>query len=530
LQSGHLTLLGGKGSDPFSAPGHFVFWSLDPWQHVATVDDPRSGIFASSLDREARSFAVGHIDGSITLHDLVAGTSRDVAGRHNGAVQGVSFSADGTTLGSGGDDGVAFVWRVASGELVASLEAHNGKIFAPAFGPDGRTVHTAGLDGAAILWDLEGSRRLGRPFRAGSGNGTSEESARAAREPTSHVALSPDGRRAAVPQDTAGIAVVDLHSGKQLFVTPRPSGKVLDVAWSPGGEEIATGAVGGELEIWSADDGSRVQRSFHGTPSKFPPGPDVPPDATNDVHTIAYSPDGAQLAAALSDGRILRWDARTGTPIGASLGGEKSPARPALDLAYSPDGDKLAAAIVNIEGEGGVAIVWSLPEGDELYRANIDDGYGRGSAVAFTPDGRLLATGGGSGEIKFWDATTGARAGTSLTGTAGWVTSLEFDPTGELLVSGSTDGFTRLWDVPRRAPFGTPLPGLENIDLTARLTADGKRVVAVYSVGQGFDWQLEPAAWKRHACAVAGRTLTESEWELYLPGEEYAPACLDQKP
>jgi len=517
----YLVITSIKGPFAPDAPAHFEIWRVDPWRLTATVDDPR-GNFPFTLDKAGRQFAVGHRDGSVTVWDVTNGTSRDLSGRHNAAVQGIGFSQEGTTLVTTGDDAQVLVWDVATGELRQTLTGHTGRAFGPGFSPDGKTLYTVGLDGAAITWDLDGSRLLGRPFEAGAGHEPSE-----AAEPTSHVAVSPDGRRAAVPQDTGGIAVVDLRSGRRLFVASPPAGKVLDVAWSPDGEEIATGAVGGELEIWNAGDGSRVQRNFRGTPAKFPPGAEVPPDATNDVHAIAYSPDGTQLAGALSDGRVLRWDAATGKPIGEPLDDEKYPEGAALDLAFSSEGDKLAAAIVNIGDEGGVAIVWSLPDGKELYRANIDDGYGRGSAVAFTPDGQLLATGGGSGEVKFWHAATGERAGNSLTGTAGWVMSLEFDPTGELLVSGGTDGVTRLWDVPRRAPFGTPLPGLENIDLTARLTPDGKRVVAVYSVGQGFVWQLEADEWKRQACAVAGRTLTEREWELYLPGEPYDPACAD---
>ena len=43
--------------------------------------------------------------------------------------------------------------------------------------------------------------------------------------------------------------------------------------------------------------------------------------------------------------------------------------------------------------------------------------------------------------------------------------------------------------------------------------------------GQGFVYELRPAAWKQHACEVAGRVLTRREWELYLPGRAYAPAC-----
>ena len=315
---------------------------------------------------------------------------------------------------------------------------------------------------------------------------------------------------------------MDLATGSRLFETPHAGGRVLDVAWRPDGQEFATAGVQGRVATWRALDGS-LRRSFTGIPRELPPGAARPrlTDPMNDVFAIAYSPDGAILAASAADGRILRWDARSGDRIGRSLtGGRAAEGFVALDLTFSPDGEKLAAAY-----ESGLAVVWRLSEGEELYRANIDDGFGFGSSVAFSPDGSLLATGGGTGEIKLWDAESGQRDGRTLTGTAGWVLSLDFDRTGRLLVSSGTDGATRLWDVERRAPFGSPLPGLDNIWAHARFTPSGDRLVVVYSTGPGFVWKMTPSSWEHHACNVAGRTLTEREWELYLPGRPYTNVC-----
>jgi WD40 repeat protein len=136
-----------------------------------------------------------------------------------------------------------------------------------------------------------------------------------------------------------------------------------------------------------------------------------------------------------------------------------------------------------------------------------------------------LATGGGTGEIKLWDAESGQQDGRTLTGTAGWVLSLDFDRTGQLLASSGTDGSTRIWDVDTRAPFGSPLPGLDNIWANSHLTPSGDQLAVVYSTGLGFVWQMTPSRWQQHACTVAGRTLTKREWELYLPGRFYDPAC-----
>jgi len=507
---------------PFT-PARSDIWRLKPWRLVATVDDPRGG-FPFAVDPAGRRFVDGHRDGSVTVWDLRRGASRDLNGRHNAAVQGVGFSPDGKTIVSTGDDAQVLVWDADSGDLRQTLEGHTGRALGPAFSPHGKTLYTVGLDGAAITWDLEGSRLLGRPFQAGKGNEVPEDEG----DPAPTFAVSPDGRRLAVTQASGRVAVVEVASGRRVFETPSVGGRVLNIAWRPDGRELATAAERGQVATWSANDGTSIRLSFPGISAKLPPAATEPRLATptNDVFAIAYSPDGRILAASAADGRILRWDARSGQQIGKSLSaGKAAIGNVALGLAFSPDGEKLAAAFAILGDEGGVAVVWRLSDGQELYRANIDDGYGRGSTVAFSPDGRLLATGGGSGEIKLWDAESGKQDGRTLTGTAGWVLSLDFDQAGRLLVSSGTDGSTRIWDVERRAPFGSPLPGLDNIWANSRLTPSGDRLAVVYSTGTGFVWQMTPSSWEQHACDVAGRTLTKREWELYLPGRRYTTVC-----
>jgi WD40 repeat protein/class 3 adenylate cyclase len=518
FRSRYLVITSLKGPPRPETPNRYDIWRLRPWGHVATVDDPRGSAGISfAIDRSGERFAAGHVDGSITVWDVRRDVSRDLHGRHNASVQGLGFSPDGRTIVSTGDDAQVLVWNAVSGELRQTLTGHTGRAFGPAFGPDERTLYTAGLDGAAIAWDLEGSRRLGRPFQAGAGNEVALDRGDSA--PT--FAISPDGGRLAVTQADGHVAVLEVATGRRMFEAPT-GGRLLDIAWSPDGQELATASVRSRVATWSALDGS-LRRSFPGIPAKLPPGaaPPGPSAPTNDVFAIAYSPDGTTLAASAGDGRILRWDVRSGERIGKPFtAGKAAESSAALDLAFSPNGENLAAAF-----ESGFAVVWRLSDGKELYRVDIDDGYRRGSAVEFSPDGRMLATGGGSGEIKLWNAESGERDGRTLTGTAGWLLSLDFDRTGRLLVSSGTDGSTRIWDVETRAPFGSPLPGLDNIWTNSRFTPSGDRLVVVYADGHGFVWQMAFSAWAQHACDVAGRTLTEREWRLYLPDRSFDPAC-----
>jgi hypothetical protein len=54
---------------------------------------------------------------------------------------------------------------------------------------------------------------------------------------------------------------------------------------------------------------------------------------------------------------------------------------------------------------------------------------------------------------------------------------------------------------------------------------DGAYLFAITAAGRAFRWDVRPASWERHACTVAGRTLTRAEWNDALPGRPYAPAC-----
>jgi hypothetical protein len=68
-------------------------------------------------------------------------------------------------------------------------------------------------------------------------------------------------------------------------------------------------------------------------------------------------------------------------------------------------------------------------------------------------------------------------------------------------------------------------PRPKNVSVVARFASDGNHVFAVYADGRGYRWDVRPSAWKRHACAVAGRRLTRAEWRAALPPRDYAPAC-----
>jgi hypothetical protein len=87
-----------------------------------------------------------------------------------------------------------------------------------------------------------------------------------------------------------------------------------------------------------------------------------------------------------------------------------------------------------------------------------------------------------------------------------------------------------LWDLDSQEPIGSPLPGMSadwgsDAWVTARSTPDGARLFALTDVGRAVRWEVEPAAWMQHACAVAGGGLTPEQWGEIVPEQDYVSVC-----
>ena len=233
------------------------------------------------------------------------------------------------------------------------------------------------------------------------------------------------------------------------------------------------------------------------------------------LYTPSFSADGRLLATA-SAHRIQLYALPSGQPIGRPLISRVEIG----DVSLSPDGRTLA---VTRTPRGGVEIydVPTLRSRMKLPGAATVREYAR-----FTADGRYLTGASWKGWAQLWSTKTWSPVGRRFGGHAGGVEWTSLNPAGNTLATGGADGTVRLWDLRTQQPLGAPLRGLPNRIVVPQFTPDGAHLFAIYGEGgRAYRWDVRPSSWARHACAVAGRPLTRSEWQDALPGRDYAPAC-----
>jgi WD40 repeat protein/transcriptional regulator with XRE-family HTH domain len=374
--------------------------------------------------------ATADLGGKVVVWDAASGQEQLNLSGHVTAVYSVAFSPDGTRLATSGRDNTARVWDITPSHELLTLRGHAGPVSALAFNPDGTRLATASQDRTARLWDVTTGNAM-VTFAGHTGG-------------ISHIAISRDGTRLATASrdQTAKVwslapgSVGDATNGRLLLTLPGQAGPLLAIAFSPDSARLATGGADKNVTVWDAATG-QPQFTLSGH--------------TKQVNAVAFSPDGTRLAASSLDKTAVVWDLATRQPVFTLSEIDVPNPGPILAIAFSPDGTRLATA-----GVAGTARVWSLPQGPGSA-GDASPGIPTAKllfmlvghtaaveAIAFSPDGKRLATASDDSTTKIWDAQTGQELMT-LTGHTGGVFGVAFSPDGTRLATAGGDGVVRFY-------------------------------------------------------------------------------------
>jgi WD40 repeat protein len=504
-------------------PGGNQLMVLDRREPIAHLVDVESGakirsfksagqqIYGSALSPDGQTLAVAEESGAVRLWDVATGRERFQFKKHTGRCDALSFSPDSKCVASGGSE--AYLWDAATGKVLHPLAVRTtspagANAVAEAELAEARRAASYGMvrslsfspDGKQLIASHDAATILWDPATGKEMRHWPQAYGPAA----FHVRFLPDSHTL-ITTDQAAFQFFDVNTGQPCRRYDGHDSEINTIAYSPDGKQIATAALSGSgsIRVWDTNSRRVVWQSGARTPG---------------THLLAFSPQGRLLAAA-SGPNIIVWDLKTGDQR------LTIPGRTAyIAMAISRDGTRLASG-----SSDGTVRLFDLASGKELLNFRVAKQYV--VAIAFSPDLRLAASfaalvrGPGQPEptIQLWDLATG-KEGKSFPGGESGIFRLAFGPNGRSLAATTGSRQVNLWEVatgqPRR-DFALP-----SIPYSVAFSPDGRQL-AVGELSQPVQRDSETSAPRVGIWAI---DLAHEHPPTALPGQQSTINALSYSP
>ena len=409
-------------------------------------------------------------DNTVYLWNATTGKQKGILERHTGSVNSVVYSPDGNTIATASSDTTVRLWDALSGKHKATLTEHAQGANSVVYSPDGNTIATASSDTTVRLWDAL--------------SGKHKATLRGHTDSVIGVVYSPDGNTIATASSDKTLRLWDAHTRKHKTTLSGHTDAVTSVSYSPDSNTIATASGGrhsndNTVRLWNAETGE-TQAILTGH---------------HRIKSIVYASDGETLTYQQTNG-VWSWDAKTGkhkttrihkvkdTPTEYSHAGGIS--------AYSPDGNTVATVgslhtvqLSDVRTGKRKATLKHTNYFDWIYMMITDREYGI-EAMAFSPDGKTIVTGGGyytndEGMVYLWHTRTRKRK--TIYKGHGYVSSVAFSPDGETIAAGNWENEVRLWHAVTGEEFQTIHTRHRGGVLSLMYSPDGTTI----ATGGGYD-------------------------------------------
>lgn len=362
----------------------------------------------------------------VTVWDVQTGKPRSRLSRNKLEAYSLVYSDDGRIIAGACGESI-HLWNAATGDELTMPGGHAKRIWSIDYFADGARLASASGDGSVCVWDLASAREVLRVVPPPV----------AGQYPGCTCSVSPTGKVLATTANN-GAQLWDANAGKEIRSLPTdPDEYVQRVAFSPDGKLLAVGSANTvtPVRLWDTLQGKWVRElEIHGAKAE---------KGGEGVNGLVFSPDGKRLAAGCPDGSICLWDLH-GSSKPDFLDHASPPAggTPAVTaIAMSPDGRMLATAT----GYNSQSVrLWDIERRKEVCQL---EGLTIGTeSLAFSPDGRMLVGGDRLGMLCLWEVASGKERHRWKTGQGG-VSGVRFAPNGRTIATGGADTTVLIWDV-----------------------------------------------------------------------------------